>query len=384
MYILEKIYKAGLKLLDPLDTPTLYEAIAYEAVNLVKGDEGRILLREDGQFKLAYGFPEIARHVKVRRKGFAYESYTKRKAFLVDMSKYPTVHQDLSKRGIKSILFIPLSYKKETLGVLVVQSYKDKKFTEEELDILKLFGSLASQAIRRTQLYDEVKKALDIRDMFISMAAHELRTPLTTISGYAQLLQLKMKSEDGITKVWMNEMFNEVERLTLLVKELLEINRIKAGTLQYTYKESNINEIVDRAVKTIQFGYPKKKIILDNKLEKDDFVIGDYDKLLQVINNVLENAAKYTPDEKEIKLTLCKRNNQLRIIVKDKGIGIPQKDLPEIFKGYVRGKNHTREGLGLGLFLAKSIIDKHNGDIIVRSKEKKGTTVEIRLPKVNI
>ncbi len=384
MDILEKIYKAGLKLLDPLDTPTLYEAIAYEAVNLVKGDEGRILLREEGQFKLAYGFPEIAKHVQVRKKGFAYESYTKRKAFLVDMSKYPTVHQDLSKRGIKSILFIPLSYKKETLGVLVVQSYKDKKFTERELDILKLFGSLASQAIRRTQLYDEVKKALDVRDMFISMAAHELRTPLTTISGYAQLLQLKMKAEDGITKVWMNEMFNEVQRLTLLVKELLEINRIKAGTLQYTYKESNINEIVDRSVKTIEFGYPKKKIVLDNRLGDDDVVIGDFDKLLQVMNNVLENAAKYTPDEKEIKLTVCKRNNQLRIIVKDKGIGIPSKDLPEIFKGYVQGKNHTREGLGLGLFLAKSIIDKHHGDIIVRSKEKKGTTVEIRLPRVNI
>ncbi len=384
MDILEKIYKAGLELLEPLDMPTLYEAIAYGAVKLVQGDEGRILLREDGEFKLAYGFPEIAKNLRVRKKGWAYNSFTKNKAFIIDLTQYPAVHIGLHKRGVKSVLFIPLSYKKEALGVLVVQSYEEKKFSERELDILKLFGSLASQAIRRTQLYDEVKKALDTRDMFISMASHELRTPLTTISGYVQLLQLKIKEGDGNTKIWMNELTNEVQRMTILIKELLEINRIKTGNLQYIYKESRITDICSRAVKTIEFGYPEKKVILDNKLGPDDVVIGDYDKLLQVLSNILENAAKYSPSGKEIKVILTQRNNQLRIIVKDSGIGIPSKTLPDIFKGYVQGENHTREGLGLGLFLAKSIIEKHKGDIIVRSKEKKGTTVEIRLPKVKI
>lgn len=384
MDILEKIYKAGLKLLEPLDMPTLYEAIAYEAVKLVQGDEGRILLRENGEFILAYGFPEIARHVKVRKRGFAYRSFTNNEAFLVDMSKYPTVHPDLTQRGIKSILFIPLSYKKETLGVLVVQCYGDKVFTQKELDILKLFGSFASMAIRRTQLFEEVKKSLDTRDMFISMASHELRTPLTTISGYVQLLLLKIKDTDGVTKVWIDQLSNEVNRLTILVKELLEINRIKAGTLQYNYKEASISEIVDRAIRNIEFGYPTKKIIFENKLDNDNQVVGDYDKLLQVLSNVLENAAKYSPEGADIKLTLTKNNNQFKILVKDKGIGIPSNTLPSIFDGYIQGNNHNREGLGLGLFLAKSIIDKHKGDIIVRSKERKGTTVEIRLPKVNI
>lgn len=384
MEILEKIHKAGLRLLDPLELPTLYETIAYEAVKLVKGDEGRVLLREGNEFKLVYGFPEIAKKVKVRKKGFAYRSFTKNEAFLVNMSDHPTVHRDLSKRGVKSILFIPLSYKKESLGVLVVQSYEDKKFSQEELDILKLFGSLASSAIRRTLQYDEVKRALETRDMFISMASHELRTPLTTISGYVQLLLLKIKDSDGITKVWVDELSHEVKRLTVLVKELLEMNRIKAGTLQYTYKESNISEIVDRAVKSVSFGYPNKKIIFEDRLIKGKIVVGDYDKLLQVVSNILENAAKYTPDNAEIKMILSEQNNQFKIVVKDRGIGIPSAELPVIFDGYVQGRNHTREGLGLGLFLAKSIIDKHNGDIIIRSKERKGTTVEIRLPQINI
>lgn len=384
MDTLEKIYTAGLKLLEPLDLPTLYETIAYEAVKLVKGDEGRILLREDGEFKLAYGFPEIAKNVIVRKKGFAYQSFTKKKAFLVNMADHPNVHQELIQRGIKSILFIPLSYKKEALGVLVVQSYTDKKFSNRELDILKLFGSLASLAIRRAQSYEDVKRALETRDMFISMAAHELRTPITTISGYAQLLQSKIKTESGVTKVWMDGLAQEVERLTLLIKELLEINRIKAGTLNYNYKESSIKEIVDRAVKTIEFVDPTKKVTLINKLPGNSLVVGDYDKLIQVLSNVLDNAAKFSPTHKEIRLVLTERNNQFRIIVKDKGIGIPKSELEHIFKGYVQGKNHTREGLGLGLFLAKSIVDQHKGDIIVRSKEKKGTVVEIRLPKVNI
>jgi K+-sensing histidine kinase KdpD len=382
MDILEKIHTAGLKLLEPLDLPTLYEAIAYEAVKLVRGDEGRVLLRIDGEFQLAYGFPEIAKHVKVRKRGFAYRSFTKNEAFIVDMSEHPTVHKELSQRGIKSILFIPLSYKKEALGVLVVQSYRNKKFTDKEMRILQLFGSIASMAIRRTQHYEEVQRALEIRDLFISMASHELRTPLTSIMGYSELLKYKLESEDGVAKVWANELVNEVMRLNLLVKELLEVNRIKSGSLEFNYKEASISAIVSRAVKTVEFGYPDKKIIFENKIGSDDRVGGGVGGLSQELSNILENAAKYSPEQKEIKLTIARKDQKLKIIVKDRGIGIPESDIAEIFKGYARGGNHNREGLGLGLFLAKSIIEKHNGNISVRSKLNKGTTVEISLPQI--
>lgn len=379
--IIEGIYKASLKFLEPLNAKDTLSTIVHEAVKLVDGDYGSILLMHNKELVRVYASAAIAYQTKIRPNGNTYTCFRTGKPVLDSIKKMQEAHPELKSAGICSTIFIPLTNKGKSMGVLTVNSKKNKEFSYYQLHILQLFGSMASLAIRKTQLYDEIKKALDVRDMFISMASHELRTPITTISGYVQLLQTKMKNEKGITKLWMDELGRELERLTLLVKELLEINRIKSGNFNYNFKESNITDIVNRAVRTVEFGHPENRIILENKLGKDDVVIGDYDKLLQVVNNILENAAKYSRDDKEIKMILSKRSNQVRIIVRDKGIGIPPKELPDIFKGYVQGKNHNREGLGLGLFLTKNIIDKHQGSIKIKSVENKGTVVEILLPK---
>lgn len=379
--VIEKIYKASMKFLEPLDAAETLSTIVGEAVRLVDGDYGSILLMHNKELVRVYASNDIAYKTKIRKHGNTYTCFRTGKPVLDTIHKMQAAHPELIGAGIMSTLFIPLTNKSKSVGVLTVNSKKDQEFSEYETHILQLFGSMASLAIRKTQLYDEIKKALDMRDMFISMASHELRTPITTINGYVQLLQTKMKNEQGVTKLWMDELGRELDRLTLLVKELLAINRIKSGNLQYTFKESDLSDIVNRAVKTVEFGYPEKKIVLQNKLENDDRVIGDYDKLLQVVSNVLENAAKYSGDQKEIRMTLSKKHHQFKITVKDSGIGIPKKELPEIFKGYVQGKNHTREGLGLGLFLTKSIVDQHLGKIRIKSLENKGTTVEIILPE---
>lgn len=379
--VIEKIYKSSLKFLEPLDAEETLSTIVGEAVKLVEGDYGSILLMHNKELIRVYASNDIAYQTKIRRNGNTYTCFRTGKPVLDTIKKMQLAHPELRDAGIISTIFIPLTNKSKSIGVLTVNSKKNQEFSVYETHILQLFGSMASLAIRKTQLYDEIKKALEMRDMFISMASHELRTPITTISGYVQLLQSKMKNEGGVTKMWMDELGRELERLTLLVKELLEINRIKAGNLQYNFKESNITDIVNRAVRTVEFGHPGKKIILTNKLEDKDSVIGDYDKLLQVINNILENAAKYSGDADEIRMTLSKKNNQFRITVKDRGIGIPENELPDIFKGYVQGKNHNREGLGLGLFLTKSIIEKHLGHISIKSVENKGTTVEVLLPQ---
>lgn len=382
--IIEKIYKASLKFLEPLSAKDTLSTIVDEATKLVDGDYGSILLIHNGELVRVYASAAIAYQTKIRKNGNTYTCFNTGKPVLDTIKGMQKAHPELKEAGIRSTIFIPLTNKGKSVGVLTVNSKNNTEFSVYQMHILQLFGAMASLAIRKTQLYDEIKKALDMRDMFISMASHELRTPLTTINGYVQLLQTKLKDQDGIAKVWMGELGRELERLTLLVKELLEINRIKSGNLQYNFKESNISDIVNRAVKNVGFGYPDRKISLHNKLDDDDVVIGDYDKLLQVISNVLENAAKYSGIGSEIKMTLSKKNNQLRILVKDRGIGIPSGELPDIFKGYVQGKNHNREGLGLGLFLTKSIIDKHLGHITIKSLENKGTTVEILLPQTKV
>lgn len=381
---LERIYKSSLKFLEQLTPYETLATIVGEAVRLVNGNYGSILLDRDKELVRVYASDPKAYQTQIRKKGNTYTCFKKGKPLLDTIKKMQEAHPELKESGIQSTIFIPLTNRQRSIGVLTVNSKLNQEFTPYQMRILQLFGAMASLAIRKTQLYDEIKNALDMRDMFISMASHELRTPLTTINGYVQLLSTRMSTESAITKTWMEELSKEVDRLTILVKELLEINRIKSGNLQYFFKESSITEIVNRALKNIEFGHPEKKIELENLLGKDDVVVCDFDKLLQVINNILENAAKYTPIGKSIKLVLTKRNKQLIIQLKDKGIGIPAKDLPDIFKGYVQGANHTKEGLGLGLFLSKNIVEKHLGSIKIKSKENKGTTVEIALPKARL
>jgi len=381
---MEKMSKAILSFLEPLSLEETYKRVVDEAVSLVNGNYGSLIFNYGNDFLKVYSSAPEGYQFTPNKKGYAYESYTKRKAILLDTKKTPGVHPELKELGIKTILMIPLSYKNKAIGVLIVNSKKNIKYNVSDLKTLQLFGSIASLAIRKSQLNNETSNALQARDLFISMASHELKTPLTTIHGYTQLLKTKLEGESGIIKSWVNELSKEVARLNLLVKELLEVNRIKSGSLHYVYKESNIVEIIDRAVKTLEFGYPNHKVVFDNKIGNSTKVIGDQDKLIQAFSNILKNAAKYSPNNEDIKISLSALQNRLKICIKDKGIGIREAELASLFIGYMQGKNHQREGLGLGLYLTKSIIDSHYGKINIKSKENHGTTVEVILPRVHI
>lgn len=381
--ILEKIYSSGLRLLEPLVPAETYKIIVNEAIKLVGGDEGRILLKSHEQLELVYASSKLAASIRqVRKQGFAYSAFSQRKAFLIHTKDHPEVHPHMANGGVKSAIFIPLSYRKKSMGVLVVHSFKQTHFTQKELDILKLYGSFASLAIRKTQLYDETKNALETRDVFISMAAHELRTPLTAIHGYAQLLNSRLGKSDNVEGRWSNSLLWECQRLTLLVNELLEINKIKSGKIDYFLKQCSLGSIIDRAVNNFNLRFPGRELLYTDSVGAgSDIAICDFDKLLQVFNNLLENAGTYSKQETKVAITLTKKDSHFVIKVTDKGKGIPKNDLPFIFERFYRGKNHTNEGMGIGLHLVKEIIKHHHGQIRVKSKENIGTTFDVIIPE---
>lgn len=380
--VLEKIYKAGLKFLVPLKAEETYSLIVNEAIKLVKADYGSILLEQKGDLKRVYSSIASLYQIKPRRRGFLYSVFKTRKPSILALKKFARIHPAIRRIGINSDLAVPLSYKNKSIGVLTIISKRKNYFTERDMNVLKLFAQMASLAIRKTQLYDETKKALDDRDLFISMAAHEFRTPITTISGYTQLLYTKLSGSNTAPSRWSQELLAETTRLTSLVNELLEINRIKTGELNYIFRINHLREIIKRVINNTHFTYPNHKIIFNDYLGKDDVVISDFDKLIQVVGNLLGNAAKFSPDGKEISLTLRQKTLYFIVTVKDQGIGIPKKDLRKIFEKFSKGTNHSREGIGLGLFLAKSIIEQHHGTIAINSIRGAGTTVEVKLPKV--
>lgn len=385
-HILEQITKSVVQLLQPLNPQETYVIIVKEAVKLVNGGEGRILLEDKGKFKLVYASAESIKYPKnVRPKGYVYTAFTTKQAFYIGEKEIAGVYPLISERGIKSAIFIPLYYKHKSTGVLVLQSSNPYHFSQRELKTLKLFGSMASLAIEHARLYEELKKSVETRDLFISLAAHELRTPLTTVSGYVNLLHNHFQRSSGQEAGWIEELSWETSRLTNLVSELLTVNRIKAGILDYVWKEISLRDVIRRARIDFVFNHSDRELIVQDKLVgDDDTVVGDFDKLLQVFTNILDNAAKFSPEKSKIILQLSCKVPYLVVKIKDKGKGIPKDQLPKIFEEFYKGDNYHKEGMGLGLFLAKHIIAQHQGVITIKSTENKGTIFEIKLRRVII
>lgn len=385
-HILEKIYKASLKFLVPQTPEEVYQVIVEEAVKLVDADFGSIVLEQNGKLVKVYSSSEVGYQVKFRKNGFTYQSFKERKIVIAPIFQFGKSHADLRAMGIRWSMFIPLSYHGKAIGTISVNSKRDKEFTKKEQQSLELLGSMASLAIRRSQLYSETQKALEARDLFISMAAHEFRTPVTTIYGYAQLLYNRKENLPEAESRWAEGMHTESYRLTLMMNDLLEINRIKSGRMQFDWKECSLRYLMTRTVNNFKFNYPDREIVLRERLQENeaDYVIGDHDKLLQVFTNILDNAAKFSKHDTKVIFDLCSKGGNFIISIKDSGTGISKKDLPRIFEGYYRGRDANREGMGLGLFLAKNIVDEHHGFIHIHSKVNKGTTVEVHLPKAKI
>lgn len=381
---LEKISKFALKLLVPLTAQEAYSLIVKEAVKLVEGEYGHIVMRDGKKFKRVFTTSPMPDYSPIRQRANAFRAYTQRMVLVIPAVKAVKAHPELAALGIKRTVLIPLSYKNQSLGVLIVTSKNETVFSKHELTILRLFGSMSSLAIRKTQLYEETQTSLQARDHFISMAAHEFRTPLTSVSGYVQLLYSKLANADTSESRWVEQLYQESQRLQNLVSELLEINRIRSGEFNYFLRECNLRELLEHVKKNIRFFAPDREVIIEDRLKDlPASFIADHDKIMQVFTNLIENAVKYS-SKSPIRIILQFKDPDFVILIKDQGIGIPRKEFEKIFEGYKQGSGHHKEGMGLGLYLVKNILTRLNGSIKVRSRVGIGTTMEIRLPKADI
>ncbi len=380
--ILEKIYNSSLKFLFPLKREETYNLIVKEAMALTGADYGSLFLKRGRTLERVYATSESFYQIKNRPKGSMYQAYKENKIKILNVPFLSELHPVLRDLKVRSIIAAPLSNKGVKMGVIALQSREVEKFKSIEFSLLQFFTPLATMAIRKMELYEQVTEALKTRDLFISMAAHELRTPLTAINGYIQLLHRRLKDQGTSESRWVDQLWHESIRLTNLVNELLEINRIKSGQLKYDLQECHLSEIVENVKNEFSFSHPDREITIENELNQNDVVTGDYGKITQVVTNLLENAIKFSSPNSRVKVTLSPKGTYHSIMVEDKGIGINKKDIKRIFEGFQQGEGHTKEGMGLGLFLVKDIVLRLQGKIRVRSRVHKGTKFEILLPKL--
>ena len=225
------------------------------------------------------------------------------------------------------------------------------------------------------------KKLDRLKNDFVSTISHDLRSPLTAILGYIELLDRAGPIND-LQRDFIHRVQASVHSITALVNDLLNLGRIESGF--DTRKETiSITSIVDSSLDMFSEKMKSKKIQLTRNVpEKVPQLFGNPIQLRQMIDNLLDNGIKYTPEGGKVKLEIQVDGNQLIFLVADSGCGIPPLDLPYIFDKFYRASNATPDvpGTGLGLAIVKSIVENHQGRIWVDSAQDKGTTVTVVLP----
>jgi PAS domain S-box-containing protein len=235
----------------------------------------------------------------------------------------------------------------------------------------------------------ELKKLEERKDDFIKMASHELKTPITSIKGYVQLLlniyeelnEEKFQASRTTVKSSLNTIAKQVSKLTRLVSELLDLTRIESGKLELRKTEFDLTDLVEETVQDVRQTTSKHAIIIHSDFEGT--IYADKDRIAQVLLNLLINAIKYSPNADNVEVYVEGNKKTVIIKVKDHGIGIDKKDYPRIFERFYRveGKSEqTYPGFGIGLFIAREIVQRHNGTIFVDSKKNRGSVFTVTLP----
>lgn len=221
------------------------------------------------------------------------------------------------------------------------------------------------------------------KDEFLSVASHELRTPLTTVKGYSQLLSQSvndLQPEERTT--YLRAILGEIDRMMGLISELLDVSRIETNRLMVDRQPTRWAELIEKQLTSFRLQNPKRRI--EVRISTPDIVLEiDPLRMRQVIDNLLSNAIKYSPEMTDIEIELSKAEGLVRTSVTDHGIGIPLDELPQLFERFHRARNVSSRyygGLGLGLYIARAIVEAHGGTLTVISEEGKGSTFTVALP----
>lgn len=226
------------------------------------------------------------------------------------------------------------------------------------------------------------KKEIDRRkDDFLSIASHELKTPLTTIKGLVQLLH-RMKPEESSEKYdkTLDKTALYVERLNNLISELLDTSRIQSGNIEIHKEPFNIDKILHDTVETLALATPAFDINLQSDTEA--IINGDELQISQVINNLISNAIKYSPNSNKVEVYATRVGNFVKVSVKDYGMGISAQDQAKIFERFFRSRDIQKKfpGMGIGLYICHEIVAGHQGTLWVESEMGSGSTFNFTLP----
>ncbi len=292
----------------------------------------------------------------------------------------------VSDLGFRSCLAVPMAASGTTLGAMVfVSAHEQRRYEALDVVLAEDLAARAALTIANARLYQRVENALRARDEFLSIASHELRTPITSLTLTAQGLlegaysKAPIAEADPMMKP-LCALHRQTKRLTRLVSDMLDVARMQAGHLELRLESIDLVKVVREVIE--RFEVDAARAVCGLSLSASGPAVGSWDhsRLDQVVSNLLSNALRYGA-HKPVEIEVRNEGDNALVVVRDHGIGIEQDRIADIFKRFERAVSSWRYGgLGLGLYIARQIVERHGGSIHVQSQLGVGSTFTVALP----
>jgi signal transduction histidine kinase len=378
-----------------LDLEEVLNRIAQSAAETMEVNACTIRLMDENQQMVdtvaAYGLSEeyLAKGPIEIQKSYPTQQALRGKPTIVSDTSLESGLQypdEATAEGISAMLCVPLISKGKAEGVICIYSSKAGHFDKGDAEFFSALASACATAIENARTYQALDRADRAKSEFVRMVTHELRSPLSAVQSMLRLLEqgfvgsMTPKQQDLIQRSERRISF-----LLALVRDLLDLAAGKMDQFQGEKKEVVLNHTVLKVIDLMRANAEEKGLELNTEIADESLsLVGVEDGLERLFLNLVSNAVKYTPSGGSVLVKLWGEDEQIKAEVSDTGIGIPEEALPRIFSEFYRAKNAKAlemEGTGLGLALAKDVVEQHGGQISVESAVGEGTTFYVTLPK---
>lgn len=382
----ERLMEISRSLISTLDIDSLLEQIVLAAVELTDTQAASILLKQKGSGVLRFeaaidpqGFSLDAIDVPIEGSIAGWVVTNGEPLLIADVSQEPRWSSKVDEESAfqtRNMLAVPMRTHKAIIGCLeALNKHNDEAFTDENVNTLTTLAAQAAIAIENARLFQQ-------SDLIAEMV-HELRTPLAAISATTHVLLRPELGEERRTEM-VNTIQQETKRLTRMTTEFLDLARLESGRTRLQMELFDLGAVVADAVETVKPQAGARTINLTLEISPPTLpqVKGDHEKLKQVLLNLLTNAIKYNNEGGAVKVSAIQYDEHITVSVADTGFGISEENLPHIFEKFYRVADHegVTQGTGLGLAVAKRIVEGHGGKIWVESQAGQGTTFSFTLP----
>jgi signal transduction histidine kinase len=376
---------------------TLEKALDVERSSILLFDPDRVI-----RFKASHGLSQAYRDTVEGHSPWSPDTTDAAPVVVPDVAQEPSLSRYMAAfaaEHIGSLAFLPLIHQQRLLGKLMIYAGEPRAFSAAEIALARSVAAQVAHAVARklaeveiARLFEEAEtaradaeQASRMKDEFLAVVSHELRTPMSAILGWSHILHSERRNDPETLNKGLDVIERNARAQTKIIEDILDVSRIITGKLVIDARPVSLTMVVTDALDVVRASATAKEIALSFGATDDPFmIVGDAERLRQIVWNLLSNAIKFTPRGGVVEAELERENNAILLIVRDSGRGISPAFLPHVFERFRQADASTTRltgGLGLGLAIVRHLVELHGGQVRAGSEgEDRGATFTVALP----